>query len=109
MAEYIEREVVLRAYEEEQRRRGQWRFEKLIASIPAADVVPKEKIIALVSLVEEICKDQRERHVDDSVCGLCEFDGAYIGESGDWMKECPGFERNDCFCLSKIIKEKYLG
>lgn len=69
----------------------------------------KEKIMALVSLIEEICKDIRERHVDDSVCGLCEFDGDYIGESGDWMNECPGFERNDCFCLSKIIKEKYLG
>lgn len=38
--EYIEREAVLRAYEEEQRRRGPWRFEKLIASIPAADVAP---------------------------------------------------------------------
>lgn len=62
----------------------------------------KEKIMALVSLIEEICKDIRESHVDDSVCGLCEFDGA-------WMNECPGFERNDCFCLSKIIKEKYLG
>ena len=40
MAEYIERDAVLRAYEEEQRRRGPWRFEKLIASIPAADVAP---------------------------------------------------------------------
>ena len=40
MAEYIERKAVLRAYEEEQRRRGPWRFEKLIASIPAEDVAP---------------------------------------------------------------------
>ena len=40
MAEYIEREAVLRVYEEEQRRRGPWRFEKLIASIPAEDVAP---------------------------------------------------------------------
>lgn len=40
MAEYIEREAVLDAYEEEQRRNGQWRFETLIESIPATDVVP---------------------------------------------------------------------
>lgn len=69
----------------------------------------KEKIKALVDLVDEICKDQRERHVDDSVCGLCEYDGAYQGESRDWMNECPGFERDDCFCLKKSFREKYLG
>lgn len=69
----------------------------------------KEKIIALVRLVEEICEHQRERHVDDSVCGLCEYDGAYLGENGDWMNECPGFDRDDCFCLKSSIKEKYSG
>lgn len=40
MAEYIERKAVLDAYEEEQRRNGPWRFETLINSVPAADVVP---------------------------------------------------------------------
>ena len=68
----------------------------------------KEKIKALVDLIDEICKDQRDRHVDDSVCGLCEYDGAYRGESGDWMNECPGFEKDDCFCLKKSFREKYL-
>lgn len=69
----------------------------------------EEKIKELVELVEEICKAQRESHVDDSVCGLCEYDGSYIGESGDWMNECPGFVMNDCFRLKSRIKEKYLG
>ena len=57
--------------------------------------------------LEEIFADIRERHVDDSVCGLCEYDGAYIGESGDWYNECPGFERDDCFKLSEKIRKKW--
>ena len=40
MDEYIKREDVLRAYEEEQRRPGPYRFETLIESVPAADVAP---------------------------------------------------------------------
>ena len=61
------------------------------------------KLTALVNEFEEILSHIREREVDDSVCGLCEYDGAYIGESGDWCNECPGFEKDDCFKL----KEKY--
>lgn len=37
---YIEREAVLRAYDEVQRRNGPWRFESLIESVPSADVEP---------------------------------------------------------------------
>lgn len=40
MPEYIEREAILKAYEEEQRRAGPWRFETLINSVHAADVAP---------------------------------------------------------------------
>lgn len=40
MAEYIMRQAVLDAYEEEQRKNGPWRFETLIESVPAADVAP---------------------------------------------------------------------
>lgn len=61
------------------------------------------KLTALVNEFEEILSHIREREVDDSVCGLCEYDGAYIGQSGDWCNECPGFEKDDCFKL----KEKY--
>lgn len=61
------------------------------------------KLAALVNEFEEILSHIREREVDDSVCGLCEYDGAYIGQSGDWCNECPGFEKDDCFKL----REKY--
>ena len=61
------------------------------------------KLTALVNEFEEILSHIREREVDDSVCGLCEYDGAYIGQSGDWCNECPGFEKDDCFKL----REKY--
>lgn len=57
--------------------------------------------------LEEIFADLRERHVDDSVCGLCEYDGAYIGQSGEWCNECPGFEKDDCFKLSGKIRKEW--
>lgn len=63
----------------------------------------KYKLKALVNEFEEILSDIRENNGDDSVCGLCEYDGAYIGQSGDWCNECPGFEKDDCF----VLKEKY--
>ena len=58
--------------------------------------------------LEEIFADIRERHVDDSVCGLCEYDGAYIGQSGDWCNECPGFDRDNCFKLSNECRKKWI-
>ena len=42
------------------------------------------------------------------MCGLCEYDGAYIGESGDWCNECPGFDRDDCFKLSDDVRRRWL-
>ena len=57
--------------------------------------------------LDEIFADLRERHVDDSVCGLCEYDGAYLGQSGDWCNECPGFEKDNCFKLSGKIRKKW--
>ena len=57
--------------------------------------------------LEEIFAHIREKHVDDSVCGLCEYDGAYIGQSGDWYNECPGFDRDDCFKLSDETRKKW--
>ena len=58
--------------------------------------------------LEEILADIRERHVDDSVCGLCEYDGAYMGQSGDWCNECPGFDKDDCFKLSDETRKKWI-
>lgn len=61
-----------------------------------------------IDSLEEIFADIRERHVDDSVCGLCEYDGAYIGQSGDWCNECPGFDRDDCFKLSDKCRKRWI-
>ena len=64
------------------------------------DCISRQAIDKFVDGLEEIFADLRERHVDDSVCGLCEYDGAYIGQSGNWCNECPGFDKDDCFKLS---------
>lgn len=78
-----------------------------VPDINVGDMIDRKKVnwklTALVNEFEEILSHIREREVDDSVCGLCEYDGAYIGQSGDWCNECPGFDRDDCFKL----KDKY--
>ena len=71
--------------------------------------VAQHKINALIDEFETIMKDIRERHVDDSVCGLCEYDGAFMSDSGDWCNECPGFERDDCFKLKDQYREEWAG
>lgn len=68
----------------------------------------QNRIKHLITIIENICKDSRERHIDDEHCGLCEYDGAYIGESGDWCNECPGFDKDDCFELSNRFKSRYI-
>ena len=73
----------------------------------ATDTNVGDKISKFIDGLEEIFADLRERHVDDSVCGLCEYDGAYMGQSGDWCNECPGFDRDDCFKLSDETRKKW--
>lgn len=53
----------------------------------------------IINRFEQILRDIRESKVDDSVCGMCEYDGAFLGQSGDWCNECPGFDKDDCFRL----------
>lgn len=78
----------------------------------ACDLIARRKVryklTALVNEFEEILAHIRERNVDDSVCGLCEYDDAYIGQSGDWCNECPGFDRDDCFKLKEKYREEWL-
>ena len=74
----------------------------------ACDLISRQAAIdEFINGLEEIFADLRERHVDDSVCGLCEYDGAYMGQSGNWCNECPGFERDDCFKLSDETRKKW--
>lgn len=68
----------------------------------------QKRIKGLISTIEDICKNSRDRHVDEEHCGLCEYDGAYMGASGDWCNECPGFDKDDCFELKKEFKRKYI-
>ena len=68
----------------------------------------RNRIKSLINTIEDICKVCRERHTDDEHCGLCEYDGAYIGESGEWYNECRGFINDDCFELSKEFRNKYI-
>lgn len=64
-----------------------------------------ETIDKLYKILDETCKDIREQYGEDDVCGLCQYDGAFIGESGDWMNECPGFETDECFCMKNDIRK----
>ena len=66
----------------------------------------KDEIIdKLYKTLDEVCKDVRETYGNDDVCGLCQYDGAYKGYSGDWMNECPGFDSDECFCMSNKIRK----
>ena len=77
-----------------------------------ADLIDRETAIGvvnnLIARFEGILRDIRESKGDDSVCGMCEYDGAYIGQSGDWCNECPGFEKNDCFRLSDKCRKRWM-
>jgi hypothetical protein len=66
----------------------------------------EDKLKRLVNEVENIFANIRERNVDDSVCGLCEYDGDH-GLDG-YANECPGFERDDCFKLKERYRKEWL-
>lgn len=78
-------------------------MDELISRQAAIDAAKK-----LVDRFEQILRDIRETNEDESVCGLCEYDGAFIGQSGDWCNECPGFDKADCFKLSEERRKKWL-
>ena len=58
----------------------------------------QDVILKGMDLYEETCKDMRETHIDDSVCGMCVED-CYRGLDGEAF-ECSGFEKDDCFRLN---------
>ena len=78
----------------------------------ACDLIDRRAAIdainGLIDRFERILADIRETSADESVCGLCEYDGAYIGQSGDWCNECPGFDKDNCFKLSDSCRERWL-
>lgn len=68
-----------------------------------------EAIIGMIDRFERILADIRASKGDGSVCGMCEYDGAYMGQSGDWCNECPGFDKDDCFKLSDRCRKRWMG
>ena len=83
-----------------------------VPDINDGDIISRQAALdavnSLIDRFERILSDIRESRVDDSVCGLCEYDGAYMGQSGDWCNECPGFEKDDCFRLSDECRKRWL-
>ena len=77
-----------------------------------SDLISRQAAIdalnGIINRFEQILRDIRESKVDDSVCGMCEYDGAFVGQSGDWCNECPGFEKDDCFKLSDDCRKRWL-
>lgn len=65
-----------------------------------------DKLKRLVNEIEGIFSNIRERNVDDSVCGLCEYDCDH-GIDG-FANECPGFEKDDCFRLNEKYRQEWL-
>lgn len=65
-----------------------------------------DKLTRLINEFEMILSDVREKEVDDSVCGLCEYDADH-GMDG-YANECPGFERDDCFKLKDEYRKQWM-
>ena len=91
--------LMLEAVEEIKSLRDQLDFQRKLADdnnnsrLRLLDVIENCK-----GLYEETCKEIREEHVDDSVCGMCIEDCDH-GLDG-YGNECSGFERDDCFRLN---------
>ena len=53
---------------------------------------------AAVEDMKNIVDAVREAHCDETCCFACKYDADFsIGESGNYLNECPGFDRDDCF------------
>lgn len=71
---------------------------------PSEDAISRQavenKLVELCNSLEEIFANIRSTNVDESVCGLCEYDCPA-------PFECKGFETNECFKLADEIKHKW--
>lgn len=69
-------------------------------------------ILNAMCLYEATCKRIRECTVETYVCDMCRWRcDTRKTDTGDYMQECPGFEKDDCFELdvnkfNKIIFRK---
>lgn len=82
--------------------------EQLQAEIACYRKSTNVDFVKLRNDLNDIFKSIREELGDNTVCGLCQFDGDFsCGESGYSITECPGFEKDDCFELKADFLEKY--
>jgi len=81
-------------------------MEKLKEKVDADNAeVWRQNAKDLYVLLDEVCKDQRERYGQDDVCGLCHYgECAHMGPEGDWIGECPGFNGEECFTMRNSIR-----
>ena len=79
-----------------ERKTGRWINEQDMA----------DKLTRLINEFEMILSDIREKEVDDSVCGLCEYDADH-GMDG-YANECPGYEKDDCFRLKDEYRKQWM-
>ena len=56
----------------------------------------KERAEAAEHDLKVLADAVRDRHHDETPCGLCEYDLPPAGEDGQ-CTECPGFEKDKCF------------
>lgn len=85
MGDYISREAVLKAYEEEQKRGGAWRFEALIGSVPAENVRDDVRSnwvqeISRKPFLSVLYKCEKCGHLVDRVSNFCPNCGARMTE-----------------------------
>ena len=123
MDELISRQEAIKAVTREYNRRRTgdglklaW-IEKAINGTPSAQPEIKtgrwisehdmaDKLTRLIIEFEMILSDIREKEVDDSVCGLCEYDADH-GIDG-YANECPGYEKDDCFRLKDEYRKQWM-
>ncbi len=71
---------------------------------PSGDAISRQavedKLVELCNSLEEIFANIRMTNVDESVCGLCEYDCPA-------PFECKGFETDECFKLADEIRHKW--
>jgi hypothetical protein len=70
----------------------------MIESLQAQLAASQARERAAEEDMKNIVDAVREAHCDGTCCFACKYDADFsIGESGNYLNECPGFDRDDCF------------
>ena len=88
-----------------EQRKGVLTAVNIVEDLPPAPAV-KVALSLLVDRFENVLSEIREINGDDTVCKWCEYNGAYIGESGNWDNVCTGFDSENCFKLKDSYRKE---